>query len=374
MRKDEFVCDCSDIDDIIIFKKDGAMQVVKIDSKVFVGKGIIHCAVFKKKDDRTIYNMIYQDGKSANIMMKRFPVSSITRSKNYTLTKSEKGSKVLYFTANPNGEAETVVIYLKKLAKLKTLKIDIDFAKLSIKGKAAGGNIVTKHLVKKVELKSTGISTLSARKIWYDNNVKRLNVDQRGELLGAFKPEDKIITILNSGEIELRSFDISNHFSSDILLIQKNDPNRPISAIYFDGYKKYYYVKRFLVKNSSSRFSFITNHKESKLEIVSTDWKPQLELIFIKEKGKERKSEIINIENFISIKGEKALGNKLTSKKVKEINLIDSLPNLEIERSKSNEINTNIKLEITNKITEIKNTDSEDSDDEYTGGQIILEL
>ena len=220
MRKDEFLCDCSDIDDIIVFRKNGIMQVVKVDNKVFVGKDIIHCAVFKKKDERTIYNMIYKDGKSGNTLMKRFPVKSITRSKDYQLTKSDKGSKVLYFTANPNGEAETVIVHLKKLAKLKTLKIDVDFSKLAIKGKGAGGNIVTKNLVRKVELKSSGISTLSARKIWFDDNVQRLNVEQRGELLGAFKAEDKILTIKQSGELELKSFDISNHFDEDMILIQ----------------------------------------------------------------------------------------------------------------------------------------------------------
>ncbi len=221
MRKDEFVCDCSDIDDIIIFRKNGVMQVVKVDSKVFVGKDIIHCAVFKKKDERTIYNMIYKDGKSGNIMKKRFPVTSITRSKDYQLTKSDKGSKVLYFTANPNGEAETVTVNLKKLQKLKVLKIDIDFADLAIKGKGAGGNIVSKNPVKSVELKSTGVSTLSARKIWFDDNVQRLNVDGRGDFLGDFKAKDKILTINQKAIIELKSFDISNHFDDDMLLIEQ---------------------------------------------------------------------------------------------------------------------------------------------------------
>jgi topoisomerase-4 subunit A len=393
MRKDEFVCDCSDIDNIIIFKQDGTMQVVKIDSKVFVGKGIIHCAVFKKKDDRTIYNMIYKDGKSGNTMMKRFPVSSITRSKDYSLTKSLKGSKVLYFTANANGEAETITVNLKKTAKLKTFKINIDFAELTIKGKGAGGNIVTKNPVHKVELKSIGVSTLSARKIWYDDTVQRLNVDERGELLGAFKPKDKILTIQQSGEIELKSFDISNHFDEEMIHIEKNKPNRPISAIYFDGRKKAYYVKRFFVDNTMSRFSFITDHKDSQLEVVSTDWRPQVKLVFVKEKGKERRTEIINIEEFIAIKGEKALGNKLTSRKIKEINLIDSLPYEKVvieesetelegidvngveEETKSDDINAKIKLEISKDITEDKKTNpSEDSDDEYTGGQITLEL
>ena len=387
MRKDEFVCDCSDIDDIIIFKNDGTMQVVKIDSKVFVGKGIIHCAVFKKKDDRTIYNMIYKDGKSGNTMMKRFPVSSVTRGRDYSLTKSDKGSKVLYFTANPNGEAETVTVSLRKLAKLKTLKIDINFAQLSIKGKGAGGNIVTKNLVRKVELKSRGVSTLSARKIWYDDTVKRLNVDQRGELLGAFKPTDKIITIQKSGEIELKSFDLSNHFDLDMIHIEQNNPIKPVSVIYFDGNKKSYYIKRFLVDNTMSRFSCITNHKDSQLEVVSTEWRPQVELLYVKEKGKKRKREVINIEGFISVKGSKALGNKLTSKKVKEINLIDSLPYEDDVINKMDEKvveevvladvsdQGEIELEITNEIIEDERVDStKDSDDEYNGEQIILEL
>ena len=388
MRKDEFVCDCSDIDDIIVFKKDGSMQVVKVGSKVFVGKGIIHCAVFKKKDERTIYNMIYKDGKSGVSMMKRFPVKSITRGKDYGLTKSEKGSKVLYFTANPNGEAETVTVHLKKLAKLKTLKIDVDFAELAIKGKGSGGNIVTKKTVRKVELKSAGISTLSARKIWFDDTVQRLNVDERGELLGAFKAEDKILTIQQSGEIELKSFDISNHFDEDMVLIAQNNPKKPVSVVYFDGNKQAYYVKRFLVENTMSRFSFITDNENSQLEVVSTDWIPQVEIVFVKEKGKDRQTEIINIEEFIAVKGEKALGNKLTSKKVKEINLIDSLPYKEvieqevelIEESievaeKPIEVKTEIELEITNE-PEVKESSKEvkPEDDEYGGGQITLEL
>ena len=388
MRKDEFVCDCSDIDDIIVFKKDGSMQVVKVGSKVFVGKGIIHCAVFKKKDERTIYNMIYKDGKSGTSMMKRFPVKSITRGKDYGLTKSEKGSKVLYFTANPNGEAETVTVHLKKLAKLKTLKIDVDFAELAIKGKGSGGNIVTKKAVRKVELKSAGISTLSARKIWFDDTVQRLNVDERGELLGAFKAEDKILTIQQSGEIELKSFDISNHFDEDMVLIEQNNPKKPVSAVYFDGNKQAYYVKRFLIENTMSRFSFISDNENSQLEVVSTDWRPQVEIVFVKEKGKDRQTEIINIEEFIAVKGEKALGNKLTSKKVKEINLIDSLPYKEVIEQeveiieeiievaeKPIEVKTEIELEITNE-PEVKESSKEvkPEDDEYGGGQITLEL
>ena len=385
MRKDEFLCDCSDIDDIIIFRKNGVMQVVKVDSKVFVGKDIIHCAVFKKKDERTIYNMIYKDGNSGNTMMKRFPVTSITRSKEYSLTKSDKGSKVLYFTANPNGEAETVTVHLKKLAKLKTLKIDIDFSELAIKGKGAGGNILTKNPVRKIELKSAGVSTLSARKIWFDDNVQRLNVEERGELLGAFKAEDKILTIKQSGELELKSFDISNHFDEDMILIEQNNPKKPVTAIYFDGNKKAYYVKRFLVENTMSKFSFITDNEDSLLEVVSTDWRPQAELVFVKEKGKDRQTEVINLEEFISIKGEKALGNKLTSKKVKEINLLDPLPfkpEVEVEEVETEilpekeeekviEVKTEIELNITNEAPE---DDKKEDDDNSSAGQITLEL
>ena len=387
MRKDEFVCDCSDIDDIIVFRKNGVMQVVKVDNKVFVGKDIIHCAVFKKKDERTVYNMIYSDGKSGNTMMKRFAVTSITRGKDYSLTKSEKGSKVVYFTANANGEAETVIVHLKKLAKLKNLKIDIDFSELAIKGKGARGNIVSKNPVRKVELKSEGVSTLSARKIWFDDNVKRLNVEGRGELLGAFKAQDKILTIKQNGELELKSFDISNHFDEDMILIEQNNPKKPVTAIYFDGSKKGYYVKRFLVDNTMGKFSFITEHEESILDIISTDWIPQVELVFVKEKGKERQTELINLEEFISIKGEKALGNKLTSKKIKEINLLSPLPYTEpvteeivdnkiapqeIILEEVKEVSTEIELNITNDTS--GQDEDKNPDDDNSAGQITLEL
>jgi len=391
MRKDEFLCDCSDIDDIIIFRKNGVMQVVKVDSKVFVGKNIIHCAVFKKKDERTIYNMIYTDGKSGNTMMKRFPVTSITRGKDYPLAKSEKGSKVLYFTANPNGEAETVTVHLKKLAKLKTLKIDVDFSELTIKGKGAGGNIVTKNPARKIELKSEGISTLSARKIWFDNNVQRINVEERGELLGEFSAKDQILTINKKAIVELKSFDISNHFDDDMLVIEKLNPKKAITAIYFDGGKNNYYVKRFLIEHKTNKFNFITEHKDSFLEIISTDWRPQIELVFVKEKGKDRQTEIINLEDFINVKGEKALGNKLTSKKIKEINLLDPLPYTKIIDIEQEEVlsqlieqetiselteeiienvTTEIELNITNESVElIKPKDENESE-----GQITLEL
>ena len=352
MRKDEYVCECSDIDDIIVFKQDGSMKVVKVDSKVFVGKGIIHAAVFKKKDTRTIYNMIYSDGKSGYSMMKRFNVSSITRNKDYYLTKSEKGSKVIYFTANPNGEAETVTVHLRKLQKLKILKFDYDFAQLAIKGKGSVGNILTKNKVKKIELKSEGVSTLSARKIWFDPNVRRLNTEERGNLLGDFAANDKILTINDDGSLELKSFDISTHFDDNMIIIEKHNPKKPISAVYFDGNKENFFVKRFLIENLSQKFTFISDHKKSFLEKVSTDWRPQIEVLYKKEKGKERKKDIIDLENFIAIKGPKSIGNRLSSNKINSVNLLDPLEYTEHVESKideeSNNINLDIPLTITN--------------------------
>ena len=352
MRKDEYVCDCSDIDDVIVFKQDGSMKVVKVDSKVFVGKGIIHAAVFKKKDTRTIYNMIYTDGKSGYSMMKRFNVSSITRNKDYFLTKSEKGSKIIYFTANPNGEAETVTVHLRKLQKLKILKFDYDFAQLAIKGKGSVGNILTKNKVKKIELKSEGVSTLSARKIWFDPNVRRLNTEERGNLLGDFAANDKILTINDDGSLELKSFDISTHFDDNMIIIEKHNPKKPISAVYFDGNKENFFVKRFLIENLSQKFTFISDHKKSFLEKVSTDWRPQLEVLYKKEKGKERKKDIIDVENFIAIKGPKSIGNRLSANKINSVNLLDPLEYTEHVESKideeSNNINLDIPLTITN--------------------------
>ena len=356
LRKDEFISDCSDIDDIIIIKDNGLMQVVKVDSKVFVGKGILHAAVFKKKDSRTIYNMIYLDGKSGYSMIKRFNVSSITRNKDYMLTRSNEGSKVLYLTANPNGEAEMVTAHLRKNQRLKILKIDYDFADLTIKGKGSVGNILTKNNVKKIELKSEGVSTLSARKIWFDTNVKRLNVESRGELLGDFVANDKILSINQSGSLELKSYDISTHFDDDILIIERHNPRKPISVIYFDGKRQNFYVKRFLIDKFNQKFSFISDHKDSYLELVSTDWRPQIEILYKKEKGKNRIKTIISLEEFIAIKGAKSSGNKLSSNKINTINLLEPLEYTEVI-SKPVEISELVKIPL------IITNNKEDSND-----------
>ena len=326
LRKDEFVCECSDIDDVIVFRNDGKMMITRVSAKTFVGKGIIHLAIFKKNDVRTIYNLIYRDGKLGNTYMKRFPVKSITRDKEYDLTAGSKSSKLYHFSANPNGKAELVSIVLKSQAKTKKLKFDIDFADLAIKGRSSKGNLVSKHAISKVELKSKGVSTLAAQKIWFDDTVQRLNIDGRGELLGEFAGEDKILVVSQSGDYQLLSFELTIHFPADMIVLEKFNPKKPISAIYWDSSKQKYYVKRFLVEPSDKKVSFISDKEGSYLEVVSTDYLPIAEVEFAKERNKEQRSnEQINFDEFISIKGLKAQGNSLSPYKVKSISLLSSL-------------------------------------------------
>jgi len=335
LRKDEFVCECSDIDNVIVFRNDGKMTVTKVAPKTFVGKGVIHIAIFKKNDTRTIYNLIYRDGKQGNTYRKRFPVKSITRDKEYDLTVGNKGSKVLHFSANPNGEAEVVTVILKSQAKTKKLKFDTDFADLAIKGRGSRGNLVSKHPVSKVELKSKGVSTLAAQKIWFDDTVQRLNIDGRGDLLGEFAGDDKILVISQSGEYQLLGFDLSTHFPEDMVVLEKFHPKKPVSAIYWDASKSKYYVKRFLVEVSDKKVSFISESDGSYLEVVSTDSLPVAEIEFTKERNKDqRPNEQINFNEFIAIKGLKAQGNTLTSYKVKSISLLESLNSEEVSTPK----------------------------------------
>ncbi|MFH6992609.1 DNA gyrase/topoisomerase IV subunit A [Flavobacterium sp. FlaQc-48] len=325
LKKDEYVTDCSDIDDVIVFLRDGKMLVTKVDAKTFVGKDIIHIAIFDKSDKRTIYNMIYRDGKSGPSYIKRFNVSGVTRDKPYDLTNETNGSQVVYFSHNPNGEAEVITILLRQIGTIKKLKFDIDFAKLAIKGRASKGNLVTKYPIKKIELKEKGISTLLPRKVWFDDTVKRLNVDARGELLGEFKPSDKILIINQSGKLKVIIPELSTHFEEDMIVLEKFNPKKPISAIYYDGEKERYYLKRFLVETEKEE-SFITEHPNSQLEIVSTDYRPVAQLIFAKVKGVQKEDLHIDVEDFIAIKGFKALGNQLTTDKLKQVNLLEPLP------------------------------------------------
>ena len=327
LKKDEFVADCSDIDDIICFTEDGKMMVTKVDAKTFIGKDIIHVAVFKKKDKRTIYNMIYRDGKGGSSYIKRFSVTSITRDREYPATQDKKDSKVLYFSANPNGEAEVVTVYLRQVGSIKKLKFEVDFADMAIKGRNVKGNIVTKYAVKKIELKEEGVSTLKPRRIWFDDSVKRLNADERGELLGEFKGDDRLLLVTQDGTAKTIKPELTTRFDDELIVLEKWVPNKPISAIYWEAEKERYYVKRFLIENEDKEEQFIGDHEKSYLELVSTDYIPQVELVFAKVKGKDpRPDQIINLEDFISVKGVKALGNQLTTDKVKQINLLDPIP------------------------------------------------
>ncbi len=375
LRRDEYVTDCSDIDDIIVFTKDGKAMITKVDSKTFIGKNIIHVAVFKKKDKRTTYNLIYKDGKGGPTYIKRFNVTSVTRDRLYDLTKGKPGSLVHYFSANPNGEAEIVTINLRQAGSIKKLKWDIDFADVLIKGRASKGNIVTKYTVKRIELKEKGVSTLKPRKIWFDDVVRRLNVDGRGELLGEFRGDDLLLIVNQKGIAKTILPTITSRFDDDMIVLEKWNPNKPLSAIYWDGDKERFYVKRFLIEHGNREDLFISEHLKSYLELVSTDWRPVVELEYSKPRGKEAKPNLsIDIEDFIAIKGIKALGNQLTSDKVKNINVMDSLPYEEPEEQEANEIEVVDEEDISSQTAKAlkkkpENTEDPEIDDE---GQITL--
>jgi topoisomerase-4 subunit A len=374
MRKDEFAFNCSDIDEIIVFRKDGKVVVTKVDKKTFVGKNIIHLAVFKKKDDRTTYNMIYTNGVTKNSYMKRFNITSSTRDKEYDLTKNGKG-EVLYLTSNPNGEAEKVTVHLRALQRLKKLKLDVDFSELAIKGKLSMGNLVCKSPIKKIELKEAGVSTLSARKIWFDEVINKLNTEERGKYLGEFEADDKILVVQKSGLLQLLNFDLGRHFNDDILLIEKCKPENPLTAIYFDASKECYYVKRFIPVSSDKSTTIISESKGSFLEIITSHPSPELNVSFVKERGKDRKEENFILNDFIAVKGEKAQGNKLSPKKVHKLNLIEK----EIENVPEEKTDDVIENVVRNDDSDESKTDSESDtkiiiDEDSTDNQFKLEL
>ncbi|WP_029449645.1 DNA gyrase/topoisomerase IV subunit A [Cellulophaga baltica] len=326
LKRDEYVAECSDIDDIIVMTKAGEMMITKVDSKTFVGKNIIHAAIFKKKDKRTIYNMVYKDGKGGPSYIKRFYVTGVTRDKMYDLTNGSANSDVLYFSENPNGEAEVISVLLRQAGSIKKLKWDIDFADVLIKGRASKGNIVTKYPVKRIELKEKGVSTLKPRKIWFDDVVRRLNVDGRGELLGEFRGEDRLLVVTQKGYVKTFLPEMTTHFDEDMIVLEKWIPNKPLSSIYYEGEKDRYYIKRFLVENENKDELFISEHPKSVLEIVSTDWRPVFEIEFSKPRGKDQKpNQTIDVEDFIAVKGIKALGNQVTADKIKNVDALEPL-------------------------------------------------
>ena len=361
LRKEEFVEECSDIDDVIVFTEEGNMHVTKIERKKFVAKNIIHAAVFRKKDSRTVYNMIYKDGKTGTSYMKRFNVTGVTRDKTYNLTSNSPKTKVLYFSSNPNGEAEVVTIQLRQSGSIKKLKWDLDFGDLTIKGRSVKGNIVTKHSVNKVLFKEKGLSTLKPRKIWFDETVSRINVENRGDLLGEFKPDDDLLIVSSSGILKILPPDLSMHFPDDMIILEKADRSRPISVVYFNTKKNIYFIKRFVLGVLKGEQKYVDISRNIQVELVSTDWKPVIELVV--KNGKELTRDKVNVFDFISVKGIKAIGNQLSKKQLKEINLLDPIP-YEPEIKELNEI----------EVVDEQDDDRDDDSNENGQSQIKLEF
>ena len=347
LRKEEYVEECSDIDDVIVFTKRGNMIVSRVENKKFIEKGIEHVAVFKKRDSRTIYNMIYKDGKTGITYIKRFNVTGVTRDKVYNLTSEHPKTSILHLTSNPNGEAEIVTIVLRQSGSIKKLKWDLDFADLSIKGRSVKGNIVSKHTVQKVLFKEQGLSTLKPRKIWFDETVQRINVDDRGELLGEFKADDDLIIFQQSGAFKIVKPDLNMHFPEDMIIMEKLDRVKPFTIIYNNLKKKKYFIKRFIIGVTKGTQNYIEKSKDIITEIVLTDWKPMIEIVY---KDKSIESKKIDISSYIAVKGLKAKGNQLDQKEIKLINKLDPIPyqppvndlnNIEVvdEKIDSNEYN-----------------------------------
>jgi len=334
LKKDEFVCDCSDIDDVIIIRKDGVYMITKVAEKVFVGNDILYVQVFLKNDERTIYNIIYQDGKEGALLAKRCAITGLTRDKEYNLTRGKTGSKIIYFSANPNGEAEVIKIHHKPRPRLKKLVIDFDFGQLNIKGKSSMGNIITRNPVHKIALKEKGLSTLGGRKIWFDDAVFRLNVDGRGLFLGEFSADDKILVITKNGYFRNTGFDLSNHFEDNILVIEKFRPEKVYSVVYWDAEQKFYYVKRFIIEESEKLQCFINEDPESKLISMTEVEYPRFEIHF-GGKHKSRDTEIIEVADFIGVKSYKAKGKRLTSYSVENIQEIEPVMRKETPPAKT---------------------------------------
>ncbi len=326
LKKDEYICDCSDIDDIIYFKPNGIFVVTKVSDKFFVGENILHIDVFRRNDERTIYNMIYQDGKLGPVFVKRFAVVGVTRDKEYDLTAGSPGSKVLYFTPNPNGEAEIVRILLRPKPKLKKLSFEFDFSTLAIKGRSSRGNTLSRHLVKSVTKKESGVSTLGARDIFYDEIVKRLNTDQRGLHLGAFMPDDRILAIMQSGHYRIYGNDLATHFDDDMSHISQYDDSMVVTALVYDEASQSIYLKRFQPELSDKKTSFIGEEPGNKLLAYSVDMLPRVQVEFVQDGKKPREGLIIEVSEFAEVKSHKAKGRKISVIPIKSVVFIEPTP------------------------------------------------
>jgi topoisomerase IV subunit A len=332
LKKDEYVMDCSDIDDIIVFRRDGCCLVTKIQDKVFVGKDIIYCSVFIKNDERKVFNMVYLEGKTGVSFIKRFQITAVTRDREYDLTQGTPRSKVTYFTANDNGEAEIITVNLTAQCKAKVKQFDFNFADLLIKNRNANGNILTKYPIRKITLKQAGVSTLGGVDIWYDITIGRLNRDERGIYLGNFDAKDSILVIYREGSYELTNFDLTNHFEpTEILLLTKFDPAQVITAVYFDNGQKIHYIKRFQIETTTAdkKFMFISDAKGSKLLLSSLEKHPRLLLSVQKSPKSPVETDEILAEEAVDVRGWKAMGNKLTAERVKDLHWLEPLPDTE---------------------------------------------
>ncbi|OYU95301.1 MAG: DNA topoisomerase IV [Bacteroidetes bacterium B1(2017)] len=376
LKKDEYVCDCSDIDDIIVFRKDGKVAVSKVQEKAFIGKDIIHVDVFRKNDERRIYNLIYLDGKTKVSYAKRFPVTGITRDKEYDLSQGTPGSRILYFTANPSGEAEVVSITLSPLSHARKLSFDFDFSELAIKGRSVQGNIVSKYLVKGIKLKSKGISTLGGINLWYDDSIGRINTNEHGNFLGNFLGNDLIISIYKDGNYELTNFDVSNHYEYEQLLhISKFKPERPISVVYFDAKAKQYTIKRFLIETQTlnKKFMCIPEEKGNYI-LLATDYKNP-EVILTTGKGKTLAEGQINLSQFIDVKGWKSIGNRFAGADLTKLELLPPDPQDEIDEQiqevEETLVNEDLFTEEQEKIKKLLEDDPESNEVKKTKGPKI---
>lgn len=342
LKKDEFICECSDMDEVIIFKKDGSYYVTKVADKIFVGKDVLYVNVFKKNDKRTIYNVVYRDGRYGVAYAKRFNVTGVTRDKVYNLTKGTAGSRVLHFSANPNGEAEVIKVCLKPKPSLKKLVFEYDFATLAIKGRDSQGNTLSKNDIHKISVVQKGVSTLGGRKIWFDEDVFRLNTDERGKYLGEFQGEERILVVNKNGTFYTSDFDLGNHYDDGYLILEKYNPDTVWSAVFYDAEQQYYYLKRFRFEDSAKLNSIIGDTEGARLVCLSSERHPRFEIVF-GGRYENRPAEVVVADEFIAEKSYKARGKRLTTFEVKAIREIEPLV-----KEEELEINNNVEFEITN--------------------------
>lgn len=324
LKKDEYICDCSDIDDVIVFLRNGKYMITKVKDKTFVGKDILYIEVFNKNEKRRIFNLIYRDGKNGIIYMKRCNIPALIRDKEYDLTQGTEDSKILYFSSNPNGEAELLKVYLRPKPRLKKTVIDLDFSELTVKGRSSMGNILTRNAIHRIVLKDKGISTLGGRKIWFDESVQRLNADGRGLYIGEFQGDDKILIVTKKGQYRTTNFDISNHFEDDLLTIAKLDVEKNYAAIFFDADQNFYYLKRFQFDAQAKLSSFIGDNSNSSLYKLIKAENSQIVINFGGQ-NEWRENELIDLESFIAVKGIKARGKRLTTHEVNKFEVIESI-------------------------------------------------